>query len=339
MSVLEADPPAAVPVPRPPAVRTASLAPRAGRFWVLVAVAVAPTLVALAVGLWVRSTEDERALYLHAPLWVAIGTAGLLVTAVVGLLIGAWWVYRGSARAVPTQVAQARQQWQAESRAQHAAFLSRLDRELKGPATAIRLSMAALGENARTRSALIAADQAGRINQLVTALGALVEVETTDPAREPVPLVPLVEQVVAEVRRDPALRGADPRNVSVDVPTAPDRLVVRGTPDLFSTVVRHLVANAVKFSPAEASVTVRCAVDDGAAVVEVVDTGRGIPAAEVGTVWETLARASNAEDVPGSGLGLPLVRAVVERHGGQVNLSSRLGEGTSVRVRLPLDPA
>jgi len=307
--------------------------PGAGRLWVLLVVVVAPVLVAFGVGLWVRSGGDERAVHLHAPLWVAIGTAGLLATVVLGLVVGSWWVYRGSCQVVPTQVEQARQQWSAASRARHAAFLSRLDRELKGPATAIRLSMAALGENAKTRSALIAADQSGRISQLVTGLGDLVEAETTDLDLEPVLLVPLVERIVAEVRRDPTLHDAD---VSVQVPKASDRLVVRGDPELLSAAVRHLVANAVRFSPERASVTVRCVADDGA-LVEVVDTGRGIPAAEVDMVWETLARASNAGDVPGSGLGLPLVRVVVERHGGQVSLSSRLGEGTSVRLHLPVD--
>ena len=311
------------------------------RRWALVAAVVAPTLVAFAVGLWVQAGGDEHAVHVSAPLWVALGTVGLLVTAVVGTLLAAWWLYRGFSGGTPAgsaQVAQVRQQL-AESRVQHVAFLSRLDRELKGPATAIRLSMAALGENARTRSAMIAADQSARITQLVTDLDALVAAETADLEPEPVPLVPLVERVVAEVRRDPTLRGADPRDITVDVATTtPERLVVRGAPDLLAAAVRHLVVNAVRFSPVEAPVTVRCAADDGRALVEVVDTGRGVPAAEVGTVWQALARASNAGDVPGSGLGLPLVRTVVERHHGTVDLSSRLGEGTTVHVRLPLDP-
>jgi len=273
-----------------------------------------------------------------APLWVAIITVGLLSMAVLGLGIGLWWVYRGASRTLAgppgqTQLGKARQQWLMESRAQNAAFLTRLDRELRGPSMAIHLSMASIGD--KTRPAMVAAEQSARITQLVSDLSALAEVETAELDFEPVAFVPLVEQVVAEVRHDPALCPPG-RHISVLPPSLADRLVVSGAPDMLAAVVRHLVVNALRFSDPDASITVHC-VDDGTAVLEVVDTGRGIPAAEVDQVWETLARGSNTEDVPGFGLGLALVRSVVERHGGVVDLSSRLGEGTSVHVRLPLD--
>ncbi|WP_416445887.1 sensor histidine kinase [Leucobacter sp. HNU] len=70
-------------------------------------------------------------------------------------------------------------------------------------------------------------------------------------------------------------------------------------------------------------------------VVEVADTGWGIPEAEQAHVWDELWRGDRARRVEGSGLGLSLVRIVAERHGGDVAVRSRAGSGTSVRVRIP----
>ena len=65
------------------------------------------------------------------------------------------------------------------------------------------------------------------------------------------------------------------------------------------------------------------------------DTGIGIPAEDVGAVWDELSRASNSGGHPGNGLGLALVATIVARHGGTAHMSSRLGVGTSVSVTLP----
>jgi two-component system OmpR family sensor kinase len=79
------------------------------------------------------------------------------------------------------------------------------------------------------------------------------------------------------------------------------------------------------------------AFEDGSSiVVEVADTGPGIPAEEIDQVWEELYRGQGARSIPGSGLGLSLVRAIVTRHGGQVGLRSRTGQGTVVTLRLPV---
>lgn len=61
----------------------------------------------------------------------------------------------------------------------------------------------------------------------------------------------------------------------------------------------------------------------------------GIPEAEISLVWEELYRGQSVNSVPGSGIGLALALAIVERHGGQIGLQSRLGQGTTVTVRLP----
>ena len=98
----------------------------------------------------------------------------------------------------------------------------------------------------------------------------------------------------------------------------------------------NLVANAVKFSPPGATIEVRALEEDRHAVIEVADTGIGIPDDEIDLVWEELARGTAARAVPGSGIGLALVRTIVDRHGGSVFVRSRVGQGTVVRLRFPL---
>ncbi|MBC8448917.1 MAG: response regulator [Chloroflexi bacterium] len=82
--------------------------------------------------------------------------------------------------------------------------------------------------------------------------------------------------------------------------------------------------------------TVRAFEEGAKVVIEVADTGPGIPEAEVPHVWKELYRTQGAQGAPGSGLGLALVRAIVDGHGGQVSLRSRLGQGTVVTMRLPV---
>src|SRR5699024_8769607 len=67
--------------------------------------------------------------------------------------------------------------------------------------------------------------------------------------------------------------------------------------------------------------------EDGTILLEIADTGHGIPADELETVWEELSRSRESRGIEGTGLGLPLVRAILERHGGRATLESWHGEG------------
>jgi two-component system OmpR family sensor kinase len=96
------------------------------------------------------------------------------------------------------------------------------------------------------------------------------------------------------------------------------------------------VANAVKFSAPGDTVEVRASEDSDELLLEVADTGAGIPADEIGQVWQELARGRAARSLPGTGIGLALVRVIVVRHGGQVAIRSRDGQGTVVGIRLPV---
>jgi len=123
----------------------------------------------------------------------------------------------------------------------------------------------------------------------------------------------------------------------VTAPRAPWPLPLgEGDRDLLFIAVQNLVANAIKFSAPGDTVEVRASEDGNALLLEVADTGAGIPADEIGQVWQELARGRAARSLPGTGIGLALVRVIVVRHGGQVAIRSRVGQGTVVSIRLPV---
>jgi two-component system OmpR family sensor kinase len=120
----------------------------------------------------------------------------------------------------------------------------------------------------------------------------------------------------------------------VDVP--PSAVLVRGDAARLHQVVANLLGNVRAHTPEGTAATVRLHVEDGTAVLSVVDDGPGIPAALQGHVFERFARgdSSRSRAAGSTGLGLSIVQAVVEAHDGTVTVASRPGR-TEFTVRLP----
>jgi signal transduction histidine kinase len=116
----------------------------------------------------------------------------------------------------------------------------------------------------------------------------------------------------------------------------PASLVVSVDPNRFRQAVSNLLDNAVKYTPSGGTVRVAAVRERAAAVIEIVDTGVGVPTGELERIWERFFRSDRSRSEPGLGLGLSLVRAIVEAHNGGVDAVSRPGEGSEFRVRLPL---
>ena len=102
-------------------------------------------------------------------------------------------------------------------------------------------------------------------------------------------------------------------------------------------VLDNVLSNAVKFTPAEGSVTVRAFLDGTHAVVEVEDTGMGIAPEDQARLFDRFFRTAAAGHmaIPGTGLGLAIAKAIVEGHDGTISLASEPGQGTTVRLELP----
>ena len=100
----------------------------------------------------------------------------------------------------------------------------------------------------------------------------------------------------------------------------------------------NLVANAIKFTGDGGRVTVTLATSGDRALVTVADTGPGIPAADLEKIFERFYRSASAtaHGIPGSGLGLPIAKAIIDGHGGRIAVVSEEGRGTTVRLELPL---
>ncbi len=223
---------------------------------------------------------------------------------------------------------------QNEQREDHRRFLSRLDHELKNPLTAIQVGLANIDAESLESAAAGIDAQTKRLSRLLGDLRKLSEVQSMQIEREPVD-IGVVAAEAAEIAQE--LPESSERVFDLSFPRAPRPLpLADGDTDLLFLAIYNLVANAVKYSDPGDRIELRGSEDDGMIRLEVADTGRGIPAEEQATVWEELARGTHTRDVAGSGLGLPFVKAIIERHGGTIELSSRLGEGTVVRMRLPI---
>ena len=294
----------------------------------------APLLGGVALGAVLQAAEPRARLYTAASPGLVAVMAGLLAAALVAV------VGLARRRAVAAREAAVRQV-AGEAAQDRLRFFMRLDHELKNPLTAIRAGLANIEQTgglilagAGTAAALASVSvQADRIARLVSDLRKLADLETQQIETAPVDLTGLLDEVAEAVAEIPAARE---RIIRVTVPRAPWPLpLVEGDRDLLFIAVQNLVANAIKFSAPGDTVEVRASEDGDALLLEVADTGAGIPADEIGQVWQELARGRAARSLPGTGIGLALVRVIVVRHGGQVAIRSRAGQGTVVGIRLP----
>jgi two-component system heavy metal sensor histidine kinase CusS len=176
-------------------------------------------------------------------------------------------------------------------------------------------------------------EECGRLAQLIDRLLFLARAEDprTQITREPCD----VGRELAAVREfyEPAAAEA-----GVRLAVAVDRLVhAELDRPLFQRAVGNLVANAVAHTPPGGAVTLSADADAAAARVAVADTGRGIPAADVPHVFDRFFRAdpSRASANGSVGLGLAIVRGIVDLHGGTVELTSEVGRGTRVTLTFP----
>jgi two-component system OmpR family sensor kinase len=111
-----------------------------------------------------------------------------------------------------------------------------------------------------------------------------------------------------------------------------------GDPKLLSQVFDNLLSNAIKYSPGGGVARITSRAEEGWLVVAVEDHGIGIPPADVGRLFERYFRGSNVSGIVGTGVGLNLVKMVVDLHGGHITVESQEGQGSRFTVRLSIKP-
>jgi two-component system OmpR family sensor kinase len=215
-------------------------------------------------------------------------------------------------------------------------FVSAASHELRAPLTVIQANLdllrtAPLPQEEREVALGEASSEADRMARLVADLLALARADTGVPIRhEAVELDRLILDVLGEARH--LARGQRLQVLQVE-PT-----LVHGDRDRLRQLFLNLVENSLKYTSVTGHVTVSIGREGTDATVVIRDDGVGIAAADLPHVFDRFFRADPARsrDPGGSGLGLSIAQWVASEHGGSLELESRLGEGTSATVRLPL---
>jgi len=218
-------------------------------------------------------------------------------------------------------------------------FLSIASHELRTPLTALlgyasMLTKVAAGDKAAQMSTRIVR-QAERLNRLIDQLLNIARLQQGQfvVARRPLNVTALVNEVVDEVRATLPSHGT--HTLTLHVPADP--IVVDGDAERLEQVLHNLLSNAIKYSPHGGRVAVQLTRTPTEAVLAVTDAGIGIPLDAQARLFEPFYRASNVGgQASGFGLGLHIVREIVARHGGRMEVDSTEGVGSTFRVVLPL---
>jgi signal transduction histidine kinase len=188
----------------------------------------------------------------------------------------------------------------------------------------------------RYREAL--ADCVEEADRVLVMLNTLMDISEAESGamqlqREPVRLGELVARAV-ELYRDVAEAKGVTLDVRLQPDDVPDDLTVMGDRPRLEQVAANLIDNAVKYTPPGGRVEVAVWREVGWAVLSVSDTGPGIPPDELPRIWDRLFRGDASRPERGLGLGLSLVRAIIQAHGGTVEVQSEPGQGSTFTVRL-----
>ncbi len=219
-------------------------------------------------------------------------------------------------------------------------FVSVVGHELRTPLTSIRGSLGLLaggllGELPEEAAGMVALAVANT-DRLVRLVNDILDIERMDSGHLPLERAPV--GVAELVRSSAQALEATAEQAGVWLRMEVEELTVCADADRVVQALVNLLGNAIKFSPRGRSVTVAVARGDGCAVFSVRDSGRGIPADQLDSIFERFNQVdvSDAREKGGSGLGLAIARGIVESHGGHLWVESAVGRGSAFCFTLPL---
>lgn len=224
-------------------------------------------------------------------------------------------------------------------------FVANASHELKTPLASIKaytetlIDWALKDDKVNIRFLKHIDEQADRLNQLILDMLSLARLESgQDPFRHgPLDVIPAARERVESHRgRAEAKRlsyGMD------EIETGDRSLYVRADEEAIRQILDNLIDNAIKYTPEGGSVRVSCrsARDPDQVVIEVTDSGIGIPREDISRIFERFYRVDKARsrELGGTGLGLSIVKHIAQTLGGSVTVASRVGAGSRFTVRLP----
>lgn len=264
---------------------------------------------------------------------IAAGTGGLVLLVVARMTL---LVYRGARLA--QQLAEQNERLR-QLDALKDDFLASISHELRTPLTSIHgylcllEEMATLGEEERSFLA-VTKRNTERLTRLVTDLLFVAQVHAGQLTLDRRPVE--IEQVVRESGETMLPRAVEKRvELILDIQPVPP---LSGDRARLAQLFDNLISNAVKFTPPGGRVEVRTRCEESLCVVEVCDSGIGVPVDELDRLFERFYRASTARrlEIPGTGLGLTISKAIVDGHDGQITVTSTPEVETIFRLELPL---
>jgi two-component system phosphate regulon sensor histidine kinase PhoR len=226
-----------------------------------------------------------------------------------------------------------------------ARFMAGVTHELKTPLSIIKLhtnNLAAYHDRlpeAKRNQLLISIR--GQVNLLEQLIGDILELARFDASMnkiepESTDILQIADQVITEVRPLAKEKGL---TLNWDTPTS--QLIIQGDPNKLDWLIGNLVDNAIKYTPAPGSIEVKVTSEQyngqAQAVVQVSDTGIGIPPEEQTRIFERFYRVDPSHTIPGTGLGLSIVKEIVAAHDGQVSVHCPPEGGSIFTVTLPID--
>jgi two-component system phosphate regulon sensor histidine kinase PhoR len=217
-------------------------------------------------------------------------------------------------------------------------FLSNVSHELRTPLSSIKLMLeTVVAAPGRETADLFLPQALAQVDRLV----ALV-MQLLDQARVQSGQLSLhLKDVDLEEALRPIVASFEPQAVGkgVSLELQPSRLVrLQADPDRLAQVFVNLIDNALRHTPTGGTVRVEADADENDAVVRISDDGMGIPFKDLPHVFERfyVVDRSRARDISGAGLGLSIVKQIIDAHGGSVSVESMLGNGATFTVRLPI---
>jgi two-component system, OmpR family, phosphate regulon sensor histidine kinase PhoR len=269
----------------------------------------------------VASTDDGTA-QLAGRQWILGGGFALLIV----LLAGVSFIV---ARAVSKELAVTRLQ---------ADFVAAVSHEFRSPLASISQIAELLDADRwptaehRRKGCQILTRETARLKRLVEGLldFARMEAGTETYRLQPVESEELVRRAVEEFRT--TANGS-----TLEIQVAGELPVIRADCDALRRALWNLLDNAVKYSPAPATIRVEAVAADGWLAIRVRDQGIGIPAAEQALIFQRFFRGGQAKagGVKGTGIGLPMVRHIIQGHSGQIAVESAPGQGSTFTILLP----
>lgn len=216
-----------------------------------------------------------------------------------------------------------------------AQFIEQSSHEFRTPLTVMQSSLSVLmqtdNEAKREQKAAVIEAQIDGLTRLVDMLQRMSQLDS----RGSIELEPgLVNDIVAEVAATTQYAAAE-AHVKLRFEAGEGLPSVLLNEDYLQEAIRQLVENAIRYTPAEGTVTLCTTQQDSSVIIEIADTGIGIPADSLPHIFERFYRLDSAHSTPGFGLGLPIAQSIVETHGGKIVVESEPHKGSVFKIMLP----